>query len=495
MKPNILFIMTDQQRFDALSCHGGLARTPNLDRLAAAGVDLQGHYTQAPVCVPSRCNTFTGRYPHAHGVRENDARLAPTEAHLMKVLKQAGYQIAYLGKNHLFDPVEFDNADLFDECNGDDGDARRAAFLSYRAERGRRLATVASWATADFHDHDPVVTTPHVMREKAIRFLRNRTVDQPFFLTLQFADPHVPHVAPRRFQANYPLDAIPLPQYPADTLRTKAPRFLIKQEAQGALKATDHDKRLYLAVYAAMIAWIDENVGAVLSELEQMGLRGNTIIVFTSDHGDFAFDYGMCKKDLVLLDVLLHVPCLISAPGSGLKNRPLAGTLTEQVDLTPTLLDLAAIETPYGCQGRSMVDLLRGTTEVHRDAVHAEICYPDMVNPYPDHETFIRAWQEARESDEPHPLKHSAPYNVPGDFTKMRRTRDWKYIWYGTGFEELYDLRTDPDEFHNLAGKPEFAERLRSMREELLLWQVRAEDPMSPLDHRRNRERYPAWRS
>src|SRR5690606_37389400 len=99
--PNIVFIMTDQQRFDALSCHGGAPRTPRIDALAAGGADLVNLYALAPVCVPSRCSLFTGRYPHTTRVFENATALSPTHPHLFKMLKAAGYQISYLGKNHL----------------------------------------------------------------------------------------------------------------------------------------------------------------------------------------------------------------------------------------------------------------------------------------------------------------------------------------------------------------------------------------------------------
>lgn len=493
MSPNILFIMTDQHRFDGLSCHGGMARTPNLDRLASQGVDCRQYFSQAPVCVPSRCSLFSGRYPHATRVRENDERLAPHEIHLFKALKQAGYHLGYVEKNHLLEESEFRNFDFYDFCEGDEGNLVRKEFLAFKKSRSQRMTQIGAWAGATFHDYPEEVTTPYLSRQKAAHFLQTAPRDKPFCLTVSFSDPHAPHVALRKFEKMYPLDEIELPECPPGVLEQKAPRYKIKQEAQGSLKASDEDKKRYLAVYYSMISWVDENIGHILRALDERGDRDNTIIVFTSDHGDFNFHYGMCKKDLVLLDALLHVPFMLSWQGR-IEPGAIDSTMVEEVDVLPTLLELADVPVPLGCQGKSLVPLLRRETTEHKEHVYAEVCHPWMRNPYKTHEQFITDWNQYARGEQPHLLRWTARFNVPGDYNKMIRSREWKYVWYADGFEELYDLRSDPHEFTNLAALAEHHGAKGEMKMRLLEWDALSEDPLGPIKQRKLAQSYGAWK-
>jgi arylsulfatase len=493
VKPNVLFIMTDQQRYDAMSCHGGAAQTPALDRLAAEGMDFHRFYAQSPVCVPSRCSLFTGRYPHAHGIRENHARLERHEVHLFKALKQAGYTLGYIEKNHLLENEEFANFDYVDLREQRPETGERKGFRQFARQRGQRLREMASWASAVYHDYDPEVTDPYLSRQSAVAFLEAAPTDRPFCLAVSFADPHAPHLALSKYRDVYPLDEIKVPKSPEGVLEDKAPRFKVKQRAQGAREATEEDKQRYLAVYYAMISWIDENVGAVLEALERRGLRENTIVVFTSDHGDFSFDFGMCKKDLVLLDCLLHVPFLLSWRGR-IPPCAVTGTMVEQVDVLPTLLDLCGVEIPFGCQGGSLLPLIEGRTEAHKDVVYAEICPPHYRNPYLTYEAFIEAWREHHDTPG-HLLYRTAPFNVPGDYCKMIHTQRWKYIWYVDGFEELYDLEHDPQEWVNLARRDGYEAQCAEMKARLLEWHALSEDPLDQMWHKRHIARYDRWRN
>jgi arylsulfatase A-like enzyme len=491
-RPNILFIMTDQQRYDGMGCHGGQAKTPNLDRLATGGVDFRQFFTQAPTCVVSRCNLFTGRYSHSHRNRQNNACLEKYEVHLFKALKQAGYYLGYIEKNHLLAKEEFVNFDFKDLEEDRSRGGERAEYMRFWNQRVDRLGTVGSWASSVFHDYDPKLTDTYLSRQSAVRFLREAPKDRPFCLCVSFDDPHAPHLALAKYKEVYPLDKIRLPEVPPGVLDQKAPRFKIKQQAQGSLRATDEDKRRYLAVYYAMISWVDENVGEILRTLDTTGRRRDTIIVFTSDHGDFNFEYGMCKKDLILLDCLLHVPCIISWEGH-LKPRAVHSTLVEQVDVMPTLLELCGLEIPFGCQGKSLVPIARGETKTHKDVIHGEICPPDYRNPYKTYEEFIADWNKYH-TTRGHLLCWSANFNVPGDFCKSIRTHEWKYIWYADGFEELYDLRRDPHEWVNLARQPEFRSKAAEMKMRLLEWNVLSEDPLDPMWHQEHLRKYNRWK-
>ena len=488
MRPNLLFIMTDQQRFDALGANGnGVIHTPNLDALAQSGVNVQTYYANSPVCVPSRCNLFTGRYPHSHRVRENHNLLeCGRDVHLFRALKQAGYSLGYAGKNHLLEKPEFENFDFTDVWGMDHElcDEEQKLDDHYGEHRNQLKAEGKPeiWRAGEFHDHPPESTRTWQTADSGVRFLDTLSGDEPFCLCLSFADPHVPHQALRKFESMYPPEKMKLHPWREGELEEKARRFHIKWRAQKADTADDEGRRHYMAVYYAMVTWVDEMVGGVLAKLKERGLDENTIVVFTSDHGDFCFEHNMCKKDLVLLESLLHVPFLLSWPGR-LDPRVVTDTFVEQVDVMPTLLDLMGIETPLGVQGRSLMPYLRGEAERHKDAVYGEVCPPWLYSRFEDYEAF----------ETHHGSWEDTPMNVPGDFNKCIRTTDFRYIWYGTGEEELYDLTNDPFEQRNVAGEPQYMDAGTRMKLRLLEWNALSEDPLDPLTIRQLQNEYDAW--
>lgn len=502
-RPNILFLMTDQQRFDAMSAHGGKARTPHLDQLAAGGVDLRTHFANAPVCVPSRCTIFSGRYTSAHGVRENNSLLAPHEPHIFKLLKEAGYHLSYTGKNHLLEDAETANFNFFD-------DLRRVAptpepegadaFHKYQRERRDRMREYGSWASADFHDFPDAVTETGRIGGITAGEVARAPADRPWCVVGSFHDPHAPHVAPRRFESWYPLEEVELPEVDEAGFATKHRRFAIKREAQGSLRATEEDKKRYLAAYYAMVSGVDEQVGRILEALASRPDAENTIVVFISDHGDLNWHYGMHKKDLVLVDHLLRVPCIIHWPRR-FGARVVEGALTEHVDLVPTLLELCGIEAPLGIQGTSLVDLLEGRTTEHKDRIYADVCPTWYRMPFRDYEDFRTTWERAREDRSTwpclpeHPVQNNpgAIYNVPGDHNRCVRTTAFKYIWYGDGFEELYDLAQDPGETRNVAGEPAYAATRAEYRQKLFEAAVANGDPLSPREEKDFRKRFSDW--
>ena len=485
--PNLLFIMTDQQRYDAVGINGNpIIQTPTLDRLARAGVNLHQYYTNCPVCVPSRCTLFTGRYPHSHRIRENHNLLeADREINLFRVLKHAGFSLGYIGKNHLLEKRELANFDFTDVWGYDhENSPEEEKVHEFSRARSRLMTTEGVWACAAFHDFPGEHTRPYVKASSAIRFLEDRPGDKPFCLCLSFSDPHAPHIALRKYEKMYPLDELqPHPMMEGE-LDHKHMRFNIKLQASQAHKASEEQRRRFMAVYFGMISWVDEQIGRVLEALRAQGLEENTIVVFTSDHGEFCFDHGMCKKDLVLLDSLLHVPLFIRWP-KALRPGNVDQAMIEEVDVMPTLLELMDVDSPFGMQGGSFTDCLRGAATSHKDAVYAEICPPWLYNPFSDYESFVAHWKaEGRE----HP-----PFNVPGDYNKSIRTADFRYTWYGDGSEELYDHRTDPHEWHNVVDDPAYADDKMRLKLRLLEWNALSEDPLDPLSIRQLQEKYGDW--
>jgi arylsulfatase A-like enzyme len=489
-RPNLLWVMCDQMRADALGCVSPWMHTPNLDALAGGGVRLSHLFAQSPVCVPSRCNMVTGRYPHAHRCRENHARLGPGEPHLFRALKAAGYRTGLVGKNHMFDPRDLAPLDIDGSAVGEKA-GLPADWEAHLKQIGRDMVVRGAWAGARFHDLPEEFSSTHRIGAAGLEALdRLAAGPDPFFLWVSFHDPHAPHTAPRRFEALYPPESVPLPDGAlgptagTELARGKPRRQAVKRDAQKMPDAAEDDLRRYVAVYSAMVSYVDEWVGRLLDRLDELGRREDTLVLFVSDHGDFRGEHAMVKKDLVLYDSLLRVPGVLRLPG-GLPAGAVHDGLCETVDLYPTLCDLLDVSVPHGVQGRSLAPVLRGTAEDEREAVYAEVCPPNFRNPYPDSAAFLAEWERAQ-TTEGHPLRWTAPFNVPGDFVKCVRTRDRKYVWYpNSGEEELYDLTTDPGETANLAADPRRAGEKADLRARLLEWAVRTEDPRDPLNDQR----------
>jgi len=493
-KPNLLLLVTDQQRFDTLNANGNSKMyTPVLDRLASTGVNLQGYHSTCPVCVPSRCTLFTGRYPHSHGVRQNHTLLeAGREMHVFRVLKHAGYQIGYVGKNHFMEDAETGNFDVYSEAGSSLGSAAAEpeqnlmrAYLQNLADKGMAPGKCdAAWRGGFVHDDPPEATRTWQTAQAGIDFLHNHAGEKPFALCLSFEDPHVPHIARREDLDRYPLDDMELyPDGGDEELSRKASRWMLKKQVQFAERASPEDKKRYIAIYRAMITWIDTQIGRVLEALDASGQRENTLIVFTSDHGDFNFEHGLAKKDLLLVDSLLRVPCIFHFP-SELNAKTLPGDiLAEEVDLMPTMLDLLSVPLPDGVQGRSFAPVLRGEASTHKSAVFSEICRPEDTCEYT---SFAELEADRGENGK-------VPFNIPGDYCKSIRTPDLRYIWYSSGEEELYDYAQDRNEAVNQAANPDYARVKAELKERLFEWHVRSEDPLDPKSRAELRERYPDW--
>ncbi|MCD6303239.1 MAG: sulfatase-like hydrolase/transferase, partial [Anaerolineae bacterium] len=227
--------------------------------------------------------------------------------------------------------------------------------------------------------------------------------------------------------------------------------------------------------------------------LDATGQRENTLIVFTSDHGDFAWEYGMVKKDLVHQDCLLHVPCLISLP-KRIAPAVVDHTMVEEVDLMPTLLELCGIDVPYGCQGRSFVHLLDGSNKPHKDAVFAEVERPEARLDFETLEEYLPAFERSRSDPARYGFERLS-INVPGDFCKSIRTERYRYVWYAAGYEELYDLHADPHAWHSRAEDPALANTKAELRDRLLTWLALTEDPVDPAAADHNLQLYGDWQS
>lgn len=438
--PNILFITTDHLRYDTLGYTGDpTIQTPAIDRLAAESVRLNHFYVQNPVCAPSRATFMTGRYTRNHGVKWNGSRLNENEITLVEHLKQNGYQTAVVGKHHIGQEKfrkHIDHASAAGIRRGwkelDDGDYTVTdpnPFEQYVRDRGYEYQT--GYALPGFRERLGAVPSDlpedcHIdayVGMKSLEYLDTVSGDEPFFLWTGFYGPHHPYVPSGRFATLYDPDSMPPFHRDSDDISRKPPEYGLYFEAKdhkfrGFADASDQTFREMKAAYYGMVSQIDWQVGLLLDRLEEKGLADNTIVVFLSDHGELLGDHGIPAKAPFLLDCMLHVPCLIRIPGQIPGDR---SGLVESVDLFPTLNTLAGLETPDCVQGRDLSPILAA------DVPFRELVFAEAVD------------------------------------KRCIRTDDWKYIHYpAKSYGELYDLRDDPQELHNLyADRPDIVPAMR----------------------------------
>jgi choline-sulfatase len=465
---NVILFNPDEFRAESARCYGHpLAPTPNLDRLAAEGTRFDQCHVQHPVCTPSRCSFMTGWYPHVRGHRTLWHTLQPDEPNLLRYLKQAGYEVVWGGKNDLLSPQSF--ADSVDDFQLE----RR----SVRAVRG--LATSRNpWPVDDprfasflYEPTDaPLEALPDYAKiDGAIEYLKSGPT-RPFCLYLPLTFPHCPYVAPRLWHELVDPEALP----PLRPVRgADAPDFhrLIRQSRK--LDRLDESVfRKINAVYLGMIGLVDHLLGLLQETLERTGLADDTALIFFSDHGDWAGDYGLVEKwPSALDDTITRVPLVIKMPGG--KPGHVVTEPTELLDIFATVLELAGVEAHHTHFSRSLVSQIQGATGEPNRAVFAEGGYsvhePNCFEGRPNDSIFREPlhiyYPKGRlQQDHPESVCRAA----------MVRTQTHKLIHRPDGVSELYNLLADPQELSNLHGKD--LETQQALERRLLDWSIQTAD-------------------
>jgi arylsulfatase A-like enzyme len=456
-RPNILWYCSDQQRYDTIHALGNAhINTPTLDRLCKQGVAFTRAYTQSPVCTPSRASFLTGRYPNTHHVHRNSNERFPSgEVLVTKLLTEAGYDCALAGKLHL---SKASKGNL--ERRPDDG--YRKFFWSQhpnpdypyghdyaiwlKEEKG--IDPVELFASLSGHVGVGVPSEYHQTTwctEMAIRFITEKR-DGPWLMSVNPFDPHPPFDPPKEYLDRYDPETLPYPLFQeSDIQRHKAfanidhqtteainPLITPQQDTgyvergdMGRYPPTVYNARLVKACYYAMIELIDDQFKRIMDTLAETGQLENTLIIFMSDHGEFLGDHGLIYKGCRFFENLVHVPLIISWPARGLTGVR-SDALVELVDLAPTLLEAADIDTPYYMQGKSLLSILTGKADpnYHKNYVMSE--YHDAL---------------------PSLTKHSHGTMYFDGRYKLS-------IYEGEDLGELFDLQLDPGEFDNLWDNP-----------------------------------------
>jgi arylsulfatase A-like enzyme len=457
--------MSDQFRTDCLGANGNrIVRTPNLDRLAARSANFANAFVQAPVCVPSRISFFTGRYPHSHKNRVNYTPCDTREVIIARLFQQAGYQTGSVGKLHFhpptadhardtgFDRVQLDDGVGFTDRNSDYVKWRNQhdpqAAINYNAVVKKPAPGVNPFRAQIDYQFTPTAWTG----DQSCAMLRElASGPKPFFLFSSFFKPHSPHTVAAPFDSMYSSAEIPLP--PPCTLDEihRLPLPVQKQILRGKPEYDIDRARLewiYRSYYGG-VSMVDREAGRILDELERSGKAQNTIVVFTSDHGDQLLEHGLEGKN-VFFESSVRIPLLVSFPSRVHPGR--REEFVEAIDVMPELLHLCGIPVPKNCQGRGLVD---------REAVFSENVIPEVITGGALDMPFV-------------PGQGVAGIRHPD--SKMVRTRRWKLTHYPGNGGELYDLESDPHESRNLYTDPAHQNIVREMKDRILDWQITADE-------------------
>ena len=462
----MLWICTDDHASYVTGCYGNqVVRTPNIDRLAASGIRFDRAFCNAPVCTASRQSFITGRYPRTVGVTRLRTALPDEETTLGEMLEAAGYQTAAIGKMHFNSRLR----------HGFDLRIDRAEHRAWLKKRGRtplpdgievlppwkpfrdpaRIWVNAMYVPYGAVDAEMVGT---FFAREAARFLQAKH-EKPFFAIVSFYEPHSPFRFPVEFRDRH------------DPATFEVPR--IGPEDDDQIPAvfrdlTDDEKRGIAAAYYTSTEFADKNVGLVMDALEKSGRADDTLVIYTGDHGYFLGHHGRIEKHSSYEEAI-GAPLLLRYPGK-IDAGSSSKALVEFIDVVPTVLEYCGVSIPENVQGRSLVGLLQGKTDRHREHVFVEYAQNDevMVRDERFKLVFLREKRHRTDGYDPkRPLK--------GHTLK------------------LFDLENDPGEFTNLAGRPEhregvdhyvtllvdFLKRTSRLPDEI----PKTDDPMAILDH------------
>ena len=483
-KLNVLFIITDQQRADHLGCAGNpILRTPNLDKLANEGIRFTSAYCANPICMPNRASIFTGLYPNMHGIRTAGMNLPENVPTFTETLLNQGYHTFSIGKVHLqFWTPRFKKGSRSAECIGPwlsekyrikmkqnlpvpyygfkevdmvtgHGDLCAGHYLDWLEKRAPEYVSEIREKMNKFFNKtyyktnmpEEIYPTTYITKrtiEFLDRYAQGYYGDKPFFLHCSFPDPHHPVCPPGKYYELYKPDAIDLPKNFKDVENLKKHKFLgnllnipFLRGAVGHI-TTEEEARNFIALTYGSITMIDDGIGKILSTIEKLGLKDNTMIIFTSDHGDMMGEHGLILKGPCPFDGILRVPLIWKVPR--VIKPGVTNSLASSVDISKTILNLLGInekKQPKEMQGIDLTPILKDPNKKVRDCC------------------FIEHDEELDQLNLKIRLRHLI-------------TEKYKLTVYNElkGYGDLFDRKNDPLELQNLW----YNEKYKETRYELL---------------------------
>lgn len=451
-RPNVVLILTDDQRWDALSCAGHpYLKTPRMDQLAAEGVYFENAFCTTSLCSPCRATILSGLYAHKHGVVNNFTEYPVTLASYPRQLQQAGYKTAYFGKWHM----------------GEDNDGKRPGFDYFVTHKGQGKYFDTEF---NFNGNDRRVVPgyyTHVVTEMALDWMQEQATDQPFAMVVGHKAPHSFYVPEPKYA--HVFDSVDI-QYPATAFRLGdkpewfktrlttwhgiyGPLFDFRKQFPDTSRAGVKDFAAMTRAYWGTLISVDESVGRIYDALKAAGRLDNTVFIYTTDNGILNGEHGMVDKR-TMHEPSIRVPLLVRYPGLTPADQPKRILqMVLHTDLAPTILELCGAEPLRNIHGKSWVKLVREGDPNWRTYWHYEYNYEKQF-PYTP--------------------------NVRGV-----RTNEWKYIRYPHGdgspdrhMAELYYLASDPQEARNLIANARYADKVRELQ--VLLYRSLAETGAFP---------------
>lgn len=464
-RKNILYIMTDQQRFETLGSVGkSICKTPNLDKLAGRGVRFDAAYSVCALCTPARTSMLSGLYPHNHMLLKNTEWSGPVTLDFKKgvrligqELDDAGYNCGYAGKWHCGTenlPSAFGFTGM--DAPGYGSAYRTPEYRAYADRLGYEPPKVEerigeAW-TAGILSGPAEACSPAFLAQYTIDMLntfagQREAEGKPFMIVLSFWGPHAPYFVPEPYAGMYNPDDIELWQSYGDSLENKPAIHRRFRACSGACLETknfsEDDWRRIIALYFGYCSFIDAEIGKVLDALETLGLQEDTAVLFTTDHGDMTGTRGgMFDKGPLMYEDTYHIPMIASAPWLSRKNVVCTQPVLN-MDLAATVLELAGIAVPEHYDARSLVPLLSDEDPEWRDDIMAEF------------------------------HGHRFLYSQ-----RMVRWGNYKYVFNPPDIDEFYNLEKDPGELTNLINHPDYAELTDEGRERLCKWMEDSDDKM-----------------
>ncbi len=479
MVPNLLFIYTDEQRFDTLAAYGNeQIEMPNLNRLAEQACVFDRAYVTQPVCTPSRSSLLTGLYPHSNGCTTNNLLLDGDIPCLPEMLPSGQYATAHFGKWHLGDELfaqhGFDHwLSVEDGYNGWFRPGRDrdqvSDYTRWLIAHGQQPADGRAFGRGEAAKLPESLSKPHFLAESASKFIRDNQ-DRPFCLYVNFLEPHMPFTGPRDEQ--YDPDEITLPANHAcppgenNHLRSRLLHASYSSGKKFGTNSSDpREMRELAAKYWGLCSQVDTHCGTIFDALRECGLWDDTIIVFTSDHGDMMGSHQLIAK-CVMYEEAIRIPMLVKLPGQAKMHR-IEGPVS-QADLAPTLLELMNVAPPRHLQGRSLATAMQDTAEFTPADVVLEWSGPNhgVGSDNPDRVDVPEEW-----------LQVASRQNIEDAISDPLRTiisadGRWKFmVSPRLGLHELYDLASDPGECRNVFGHPEHRGVVADLVGRLRAWQ------------------------
>lgn len=463
--PNIIIFMPDSMRGDAVSLRGTInpyIKTPNIDSLAEEGIAFTNCFSVSPVCVPSRCCTFTGQYIHSNGHRSLYQLLQPYEENLFKILKENGYQVIWAGRNDLFhkDSIKLSVSKHIRIK------PRLQKLNPFPMEHYLRKSFYYGVRTKEeAEDIDFFIIND------ILKYL-DSNINSPFCLFIALNFPHPPYAVEDPFFSMYDRNNVPIPIQP--NFHNKPEYMNLMYERYGLMNLKEKDFKEIIATYYGMITRLDYQLGEIMKKLKVIGEYENSAIFFTSDHGDFTGDYGLTEKwPNSFQDCLIKVPLVVKLP-RGFPKPKVFNQMVQTIDIFPTILEIAQIQTPYTHFGKSLLPLIKGNQSEIRTCVFAE-------GGYNTHEP--QCFENVIKSPSiPHVGIYYDKTNIPVQKPQtvarsaMVRTQSWKLIIRDAGKEELYNLVDDPSENKNLIDDKSYKSIKTELKEVLLRWYLQTSD-------------------